>query len=84
MKFSFSKHALEQIANRNIEHTDVINVIETPDDILELENNQLVYQKLFISSLGIKYMVRAFINGNQNPALVKTVYLTTKLNKYIK
>ena len=84
MKFSFSKHALGQIANRSIEHTDVINVLETPDDILELENNQLVYQKLIISSLGIKYMVRAFINGNQNPALVKTVYLTTKLNKYIK
>ena len=84
MKFIFSKHASEQIANRNIEQADVLNVLESPDEIFELENNQIVYQKLFVSSRGIKYLVRAFINGNQNPALIKTVYLTTKLGKYIK
>ena len=61
MKFIFSKHASEQIANRNIEQADVLNVLESPDEIFELENN-----------------------GNQNPALIKTVYLTTKLGKYIK
>ena len=59
-------------------------MLESPDEIFELENNQIVYQKLFVSSMGIKYLVRAFINGDQNPALIKTVYLTTKLDKYIK
>ena len=84
MNFIFSKHASEQIVNRNIDEQEVLKALESPDVIFELDDKQIIYQKLFISNLGNKYLVRVFINGDQNPALIKTVYLTTKLDKYIK
>ena len=84
MNFIFSKHASEQIVNRNIDEQEVLKALESPDVIFELDDKQIIYQKLFISNLGNKYLVRVFINGDQNPALIKTVYLTTKLDKYLK
>ncbi|MCX6299992.1 MAG: DUF4258 domain-containing protein [Bacteroidetes bacterium] len=85
MKYVFSKHALEQMFNRSIQEANVIETMVNPDDIINEEENQFIYQKTFQNKVGLdNYMIRVFINGNNDPGLIKTLYLTTKLNKYLK
>lgn len=85
MDYIFSKHAIEQMLNRSIEKDNVIETIEHPDEIIYEDDNQLIYQRIFKKEVSINaYMVRVFINATSAPSLVKTVYLTTKLIKYLK
>jgi len=85
MEYIFSKHASEQMLNRGIKESNVTETMSHPDEIIHENDNQLIYQKLFINQGIINtYMIRVFINANTNPSLNKTVYLTTQLIKYLK
>lgn len=78
MLFEFSNHSLEQIKLRSISEEIVALVLNEPDKIIMEEDNQQVFQKIVENHL---YMV--FINTNKNPSLIKTVYRTSKITKYL-
>ena len=80
MKYVFSKHALEQMEIRSISRELVERIIENPDQKV-IQDNLLVFQsKVMIN--GNSALVRVFINQIKIPAMVVTVYLTSKIEKY--
>lgn len=80
-KILFSKHALEQIAQRNIEIEIVQNVIDQPDSMDQSELSNVIYQKK-VKFENEDFLVRVFVNQINEPHLVITAYKTSKLNKY--
>ena len=77
MHFEFSLHSLEQIKLRGISKELVELVLNYPDEIANEFENQIIYQKVIEN-----YLYRVFVNSNKNPSLIKTVYKTSKINKY--
>ncbi|MBC7440292.1 MAG: DUF4258 domain-containing protein [Flavobacterium sp.] len=77
MLFEFSLHSLEQIKLRFIAKELVELVINEPDKIIVEDDNQQIFQKIIEN-----YLYRVFINTNKNPSIIKTVYRTSKINKY--
>lgn len=78
MLFEFSNHSLEQIKLRSISEEIVALVLNEPDKIIMEDNNQQVFQKIVEN-----HLYRIFINANKNPSLIKTVYRTSKITKYL-
>ncbi len=78
MLFEFSLHSLEQIKLRSISKEIVELVLNNPDEIIIQDDNQQVFQKIVAN-----YLYRVFINTNKNPSLIKTVYRTSKITKYL-
>ncbi len=78
MLFEFSSHSLEQIKLRSITKEIVELVINEPDEIIIEENNQQIFQKIIEN-----YLYRVFVNSNKTPSIIKTVYRTSKINKYL-
>lgn len=52
-------------------------VIIDPDEIIEEPDNQIIHQKVLNM-----YMYRVFISKSTTPAVIKTAYKTSKINKY--
>ena len=81
-EFTFSKHANDQMLLRNISMEEALGTLQYPDDVIKLDDEQYIYQKTFESEDKPKYLIRIFVNGNKNPGLIKTLYRTSKINKY--
>jgi len=77
----FSKHAIERIKSRGIQRKLVLEVIRTPDTVIDESNCIRIYQKLDIQH-GNKYLIRVFVNICKDPELIITAYRTSKLDKY--
>ena len=52
-------------------------VITDPDEIIEENDSQVIHQKVIGT-----YMYRVFISKGTTPAVIKTAYKTSKINKY--
>lgn len=81
MKTEFSKHALEQMNRRDIEAKLVEFIVENADNIIDQEDTIKIYSKLVIEN-SKTYLYRVFIFCLKNPALIVTVYKTSKTDKY--
>ncbi len=53
-----------------------------PEQVVFDEYGGLVYQLRFVAENGKTYLLRAFINDNVEPMVVKSVYVTSKVKKY--
>lgn len=53
-------------------------VIKEPDKIIIEDDNQQIFQKVVEN-----YLYRVFTNNNNNPLIIKTVYRTSKIAKYL-
>ncbi len=80
--FEISKHATDQARERGIALESIFLVLNQPDKIIDDEIGQVIYQKKIKSTYEMDVLIRVFVNKLKNPFLVKTVYLTTKINKY--
>ncbi len=80
-KFIFSKHAIEQMENRNISMEIALKVLEDPKEII-IENEQTIYQSILTFNDTKEYLVRIIVNSIKNPEVVITVYRTSKIKKY--
>ena len=81
MKYSFSKHAAEQIVKRNIPRSVIDEVISNSDKIIKHDNCLKVFQSV-IDEKENKYLYRVFVNICKKPALIITAYKTSKIEKY--
>ena len=79
--FSYSKHFLQQIENRNLTRKEVEDVLTSPVTPIE-EDGLKVYQGI-IEANGKRYLLRIFVNMTVLPPLVVTAYKTSKINKYL-
>jgi len=78
MLFEFSNHSVEQIKMRSISKEIVELVIKEPDKIIIEDDNQQIFQKVVEN-----YLYRVLTNNNNSPLLIKTVYRTSKIAKYL-
>lgn len=81
MKFEFSKHALDQMIRRSILEEQVKSIIEQLDTITIQDSEIKIYSKLMVEN-SKSYLYRVFLNNSKSPALIITVYKTSKTDKY--
>jgi hypothetical protein len=81
MKFEFSKHSLDQMIRRDLSKEQVQLVIEQPDFVEVQYPDIKVYSKVFFEK-SKAYLYRVFMNELKKPALIITVYKTSKTDKY--
>ena len=83
MDLIFSKHALEQMSRRGINHEAVLAVVSRPDQTIADEDDTatVIYQSL-IKENECLFLLRVFVNKDKQPNVVVTLYKTTKISKY--
>ncbi len=81
MDHLFSQHALKQMDLRGIPMENVESIIARPDQKLE-HDNLMVLQSIVRDINEQRFLIRVFLNINKTPALVVTVYKTSKIEKY--
>ena len=81
MNYRLSQHAREQMSRRDISRDMLERVMVSPDRILHQGDCIKVFQKIAITDKS-KYLYRVFVNNCKEPALVITVYKTSKIEKY--
>lgn len=81
MEIEFSLHALEQMQKRKISLDTIQNVLDEPLQVIE-QGDKHIFQAV-VSFDSKNYLVRVFVNVIKQPNLVITVYLTSKIEKYL-
>lgn len=81
MNFIFSNHALEQISKRGLNKEKIVEILMTPDQVIE-SKGQKIYQSIVPVLTEGNYLIRVFVNTEKEPNLIITVYKTSKISKY--
>ena len=81
MNFVFSNHSLEQIRRRGLNKEKIEEILQNPDQIIELKG-QRIYQSIVAFVPEGNYLVRVVVNTEKIPNLIITVYRTSKISKY--
>jgi hypothetical protein len=79
--FTLSRHAREEMERRGIDPADVDGVLKQPEQVVPGHGELRVYQAR-IEAEGKQYLLRVVINEAVDPAVVVTVYRTSKVSKY--
>lgn len=82
MKFRLSRHALEEIERRGIPRDLLDQVLQNPQQILPERDNKKIYQSQVRFGGSKLFLLRAIVNDAVEPAVVVTVYRTSKIEKY--
>ena len=80
---SYSRHADEQIKERQIAKVTVEETLRHPAQLIEGRRNRKVAQKIY-SIEGHDFLMRVIFKETANEVNVVTAYLTTKIDKYWK
>ncbi|MFO7885048.1 MAG: DUF4258 domain-containing protein [Desulfobacteraceae bacterium] len=81
MNIILSEHAKEQIEDRDIPVNMVWDVINNPAQKYNNDIDETVCQSR-MNFDGKIYLLRVFVNFTKKPAIVISVYRTSKINKY--
>ena len=81
MKFQFSKHVLEQLEKRKIPQKLVEQTLSAPEQKVPEVDDITCYQSR-VEVSGKTYLLRVMVNDTLNPAVVITMYRTSKVTKY--
>jgi hypothetical protein len=81
MIFRLTRHADEEMARRQIPRQVLQEVLDHPQQIVPEREGRRAYQSV-VDLGGKMYMVRAIVDDRSDPAVVITVYRTTKIDKY--
>lgn len=80
-QFRYSAHALSEMEKRNINRSNVDEVLAEPMQKIPEHEEIICYQSKMLLS-GKPYLLRVMVNETKDPFLVVTVYKTSKINKY--
>jgi hypothetical protein len=81
MTFQFSKHVLKELEKRRIPQQLVESVLDAPEQKAPEVDDITCYQSR-VESSGKTYVLRVMVNETVSPAMVVTVYRTSKVAKY--
>jgi hypothetical protein len=81
MRFVLTKHLQVEMLRRRIPEALVLQIAETPEQAVKGHGNIMCHQSR-IEMEGKTYLVRVMIKPTVDPALIITVYKTSKINKY--
>lgn len=82
MEFRLSRHAREEVQRRNIPPGLVDAVLHNPEQTVPGHGGKQVYQSRLDFGGGDVFLLRAIVNDTVDPAVVVTVYRTSKIAKY--
>lgn len=82
MKFRLSRHALEELERRGIPRDLLEKVLQNPQQVLPEREGKKIYQSQVEFDGGGLFLLRAIVNDEAEPAVVVTVYRTSKIEKY--
>lgn len=82
MNFELSPHVYKRLEERGVPVQVLEAVLQTPEQTLVQEDGTKVYQSKVILTNNKTYLLRAFINDAVEPARVKSLYITSKIDKY--
>ena len=83
MWYKFSKHALEELQNRNIPIEIAEGILSMPQQVLFEGDNKKIRQSIVVQG-EVQYLIRIFIAIDKTPNIVITLYKTSKILKYWK
>lgn len=84
MHLEFSSHAIIELAQREIDKSDVELAVSEPDKIVEARLGRKVYQKIVQDKILMKPMLyRVVVEEVENTYSVITVYKTSNIKKYM-
>jgi hypothetical protein len=81
VKFQFSKHVLEELGKRKIPQKLVEQALYAPEQKVPEVDDIMCYQSR-VEISGKTYLLRVMVNEMLNPAVVVTMYRTSKVAKY--
>lgn len=82
MNFKISRHAHDEMKQRRIPSSLVEDVLENPQQVVEEYGNKKGYQSKIDFGGGRIYLLRVIVNDTVDPAVVVTIYKTSKIQKY--
>ena len=82
MTFRLSRHAKAELNRRGIPLTLVESVLESPQQVVAAVGGRKAYQSRVDFGGGAIFLVRAIVDDIRDPAVVITVYRTSKIDKY--
>ena len=82
MKFKLSRHVQEEMQRRAIPLELLESVLQNPQQVLPERSGKKAYQSHFDFGSGRIFLLRAIVDDNVDPAIVVTVYRTSKISKY--
>lgn len=81
MKFHFSRHVLEEMGKRTIPRQLVEQILHAPEQKVPEVDDITCYQSQ-VEMGGKTYLLRIMVNEVIQPAVVVTMYRTSKISKY--
>jgi hypothetical protein len=82
LNFKLSRHVREEMERRSIPLTMLESVLENPQQVLPERGGKKAYQSQLDFSGGKIFLLRAIVDETVDPAMVVTVYRTSKISKY--
>ena len=82
LDFKLSKHAEEELVRRKIPRAFLDEVLQHPEQIIPQHGLEKVYQSRLDFGDDRIFLVRVIVDDTVSPAIVVTVYRTSKIKKY--
>ena len=79
MEYKYSKHSLEQILERGIEKSWVDETLSNPDDIIEIDENEVHFIKKIVA-YNNRYL-RVIVNPKKVPITIITLFFDRRLKE---
>lgn len=81
MNYRLSDHAKEELERRQIPRALLEDVLDNPQQIVLEQRGRKAYQSK-VNFGGKTYLLRAIVRDDVDPAIVITLYRTSKIKKY--
>jgi hypothetical protein len=81
MLYRLSHHARQQMATRGISDQAVDAVMQSPGQVVTEPDGRKCYQSLYRAN-GSQFLLRLIVAEDAAPAVVVTVYYTSRISKY--
>ena len=82
MTFKLSRRALAEMARRAIPLALLESVLQHPQQVVPEREGRKAYQSQLDFGSGKIFLLRAIVDDAVDPAIVVTVYRTSKIGKY--
>ncbi len=81
--YRLTDHARTEMARRQIQESDVANVLAAPEQTETIRAGRGIYQsRLVWGDPPATYLLRVFVDVDRHPPDIVTVYRTSKIAKY--
>lgn len=82
MRFILTQHARQELARRGIPQTLLDSVLQYPQQVVPERHGRKAYQSQLDLGGGRIFLLRAIVDDTVDPAVVVTVYRTSRIAKY--